>query len=174
MEVIPGSDQEAAKKDLIEQWAKDALKRPEDHTIVGALLADVRELNAMAQARRREAGCLGFRSIEVRYRLDGDLVKERIHEGDRVVFTARSATEVINGVFGTVKHIDLITGRIKVAIDLKDKKYLPWEFDRQKTITFQYRNYRFFQRRRRGSGWAMRPRSIAPKTCRSRATATAC
>ena len=126
------------------------LETPKDHTIVAASSRDVRELNEMAQAKRKEAGKLGMRSITVRYELDGERIKERIYEGDRIVFTARTGQGVINGVFGTVKHIDLITGRIKVALDLKEKKYLPWEFDRQKTITFQYRNYLFFRRQEEG------------------------
>jgi hypothetical protein len=150
VEVIPTRDREEAKSTLIERWAAEAMGRPKDHSIVAASASDVRELNEMAQAERKRAGHLGFRSAEIRYQLGDRTVKERIYEGDRVVFTARTDRDVINGVFGTVKHIDLITGRMTVALDLKDKKYLPWEFDRQKTVTFQYRQYKFFQRREEG------------------------
>jgi conjugative relaxase-like TrwC/TraI family protein len=150
IEAVPKGTREQAKKSLIELWEKEALKRPQDHTIVAASGRDVRELNEMAQARRKEAGRLGVRSMTVRYKIGRELIKERIYEGDRVVFTARTDKEVINGVFGTVKHIDLLTGRMKVALDLKEKTYLPWEFDRQKTITFQYRKYLFFRRREEG------------------------
>jgi conjugative relaxase-like TrwC/TraI family protein len=147
---LPLRNHEEAKDALIKTWFGAASKRPEDHTIVAASGQDVRELNARAQAARKAAGLLGFRSLEVRYRLDGQLVKERVYEGDRVVFTARTAAETVNGVFGTVKHIDLLTGRVKVGLDLKEKRRLPWEFERQKTVEFQYRNYRFFQRQEEG------------------------
>jgi conjugative relaxase-like TrwC/TraI family protein len=150
VEVVAHAHPAEAKTSLIDHWAKAAMKTPKDHTIVAASSRDVHELNQMAQARRKEAGELGLRSLTVRYKLGGEVVKERIYEGDRVVFTARTDKEVINGVFGTVKNIDLITGRIKVALDLKEKTYLPWEFDRQKTIEFQYRKYLFFRRQEEG------------------------
>jgi hypothetical protein len=49
-----------------------------------------------------------------------------------------------------VKRIDLLTGRIKVALDQEEKRFFPWEFHRNKTITFSYRNFRFFQRQVEG------------------------
>ena len=135
---------------LIESWSENALKKPSNHLIVAASNDHVRHLNQMAQAERKKAGLLGLRSMVIRYKSGGELFKERIYEGDRVAFTGRSQKEVINGVYGTVKHIDLITGRIKVKLDQEEKRLFPWEFRRNKTITFRYREYRFFRRRIEG------------------------
>lgn len=131
---------------LIESWSEAGVKNPKGQLIVAASNRDVHKLNALAQERRKAAGKLGFRSMVIRHRIDGQIVKERIYEGDRVVFTGRTAKEIINGVYGTVKRIDLLTGRIKVVLDHEEKRILPWEFRRNKVIEFRYRNWRLFNR----------------------------
>lgn len=153
---------DSPKDRLLARWSDEAKRKPQEHLMVAASRDDVRDLNQQAQAIRKEAGQLGFRSIVIRYKetdQDGNTNthKERIYEGDRVQFTGRSQKEVINGVQGTVKHIDLITGRIKVQLDLPEKRWLPWEFQRNKTIEFSYRNVRWFQRQEEGFrlGYAM-------------------
>ena len=131
VELVTSHSQSEAKEALLERWSQAALKRPKGHLIVTAANGLVHELNLAAQARRKEAGRLGLRWLTVRYKLNGKLVRERIYEGDRIVFTGRTDKEVVNGVFGTVKHIDLLTGRIKVALDQEKTKLFPWEFQPQ-------------------------------------------
>jgi Ti-type conjugative transfer relaxase TraA len=113
---------QATKKDAIEtlvsDWKKEGVESPSKNIMLAGTNADVRELNARAQAARFSEGKLGEESVKVN--------GTRIHQGDRVLFTKNSRRDgVENGSLGTVEKVGagalyarLDSGQ-KVRIDLE-------------------------------------------------------
>ena len=103
-------DREAAQRALINAWAEDGVKKPEQHVIFAGTRAEAKALNGLAQAERQRAGKLGFRSLDV----GGD----RVHEKDRVLFTKNSQVlGVQNGTTGTVRGVDAAAQSLQVRLD---------------------------------------------------------
>ncbi len=80
--------------------------------------ADVDTVNMLAQAKRLEAGELGYRSVQAPDRA------YQLHEGDRVmlrtepyVFEDRSIPRVENGTRGLIVEADQRAGTVRVALD---------------------------------------------------------
>jgi conjugative relaxase-like TrwC/TraI family protein len=86
---------EQARERLVADWAKGGNR---EGLILAGTNEDVAELNARAQATRKEQGRLAAKGIKVG--------KETIHAGDRVVFGTNSAKlKLRNGHFGTVVKV---------------------------------------------------------------------
>ena len=103
-----------AERLLVERWKQEALRNPRDHLIIASTNIEVERLNQRVQESVREAGQLGFRSLRVG--------AERIHEGDRILFTATNKRlGLINSEFATVTHVDMLTRRLTVGIDGQEK-----------------------------------------------------
>ena len=71
-------------------------------------------MNRQAQAERLAAGQLGLRSLQVG--------EERIHEGDRVLFTeTKKSLGLVKSEFATVTRLDRLTQKLTVQIDGQEK-----------------------------------------------------
>ncbi|RUL84602.1 MobF family relaxase [Tautonia sociabilis] len=104
-------DRDGAMLRLVEQWkADDGVTKPAETLLLAGLNVEVRTINRMCQALRREAGQLRERALHV----DGD----RIHEGDRVQFTRRNRKLGIeNGFTGDVLRVDTLKKTLTVRLD---------------------------------------------------------
>lgn len=113
LHVLPSRDE--AERGLIERWKEAALSRPRGSLILASTNEEVSRLNGRAQAARREAGELGLCSLKVG--------EERIHEGDRILFTdTEKKLGVVKSELGTVTRLDWLTGRLSVAVDGQEKE----------------------------------------------------
>jgi len=101
---------------LVEQWkADDGVTKPAETLLLAGLNVEVRTINRMCQAVRREAGQLRKRALHV----DGD----QIHEGDRVLFTKRNRKLGIeNGFTGDVLRVDPLKKTLIVRLDKGGRK----------------------------------------------------
>ena len=104
-----------AERLLIERWKDGAAPmNPRGHLILASTNEEVDRLNQRAQEARREAGRLGFRSVRVG--------EERIHEGDRILFTdTDKRLGLVKSEFATVAHVDMLTRKVTVQIDGQEK-----------------------------------------------------
>ena len=104
-----------AERLLIERWKDGAAARnPRGHLILASTNEEVDRLNQRAQEALREAGRLGFRSVRVG--------EERIHEGDRILFTdTDKRLGLVKSEFATVAHVDMLTRKVTVQIDGQEK-----------------------------------------------------
>lgn len=97
-----------AKDQLIEDWQTHGLKKPKDNLIIAGAQRDVADLNRRAQAARKAAGKLGFRSIRIN--------DQRLRTGDRILLGKRSRhLKVEAGVLGTITKLN--RERLEVKID---------------------------------------------------------
>lgn len=107
--VAEGRDE--ARSQLIADWAKRGVDRPQDNLILTTTRHDAAVLNGMAQQERLERGAISY----------SDSVQagpHRIYEGDRVIFTKNSlALGVSNGQLGTVETVDAKGERLSVRLD---------------------------------------------------------
>jgi Ti-type conjugative transfer relaxase TraA len=109
-----------AMKELVATWHEKAGKTPSTSLIFAGTCEEVKELNQIAQDKRRPE--LGFRSVA--------LASGKLFEKDRIVITKRDKyLGVENGDLGTVKKID--DGRGELHINL----------DRGETVTIPYRRF---------------------------------
>ena len=93
---------------LIEDWKKVSPLEDPDTLILCSTRADASALNALAQDARRVSKVLGRASIQVG--------RERLHPGDRVMFTKPSmAVGVLNGDLGKVMAVS--RKGLKVKLD---------------------------------------------------------
>lgn len=120
-----GSDREEAKERLVSDWREFAIEKRElkDTLVFAGTNIEVRELNRLLQAERKESGELGEKSIEV----DG----MEFFFGDRVMVTRNSNllcvdngsfAEVV-GIEGEVMGLRLDNG-LTVEVDTKDFSHL--------------------------------------------------
>ena len=99
----------------MEGWRRAGIANPRDNLILAATNADVARLNHEAQASRKEAGQLGYRSLSVG--------EERIHEGDRILFTdTDKRLGLVKSEFATVTRIERLSGRLTVQLDGQDDR----------------------------------------------------
>ena len=113
LHVLP--TREDAERELVEGWRRAGIANPQGNLILAATNADVAPLNHEAQAARKEAGQLGYRSLSVG--------EERIHEGDRILFTdTDKRLGLVKSEFGTVMRIDRLSERLTVQIDGQDDR----------------------------------------------------
>lgn len=113
------ADRDQAKTKLVEAWAPLGKIKPEENLIFASTRQETRDLNRMAQESRERAGKLGLRSI----RLGG----ERIREKDRVLITRNDRLlGISNGDLGTVKRLELITGKMILRLDNGLEVALPY------------------------------------------------
>ena len=97
-----------ARAALIKDWRKGGLAHPEKHMMLAGTNRDVQHLNRKAQSLRQQKGMLGQRSVKV-----GD---DRLHQGDRVLFT-KNSSQVKNGDLGTVEKLYDLEKAMKVRLD---------------------------------------------------------
>jgi len=117
LSVAPTRD--GASEKLIAAWTREGSARPAENLIFAATREETRDLNRRAQAARERDGKLGLRSI----RLGG----ERICEKDRVLITQNNRQlGVSNGDLGTVKRLELITGKMVIRLDRGGEVSLPY------------------------------------------------
>jgi hypothetical protein len=103
---------EAARAQLIGDWARAALRDPAAALILAHDRADVRALNAMARAARDEAGLLGPERLVAAGR--------EWAAGDRLVCRRndyRAGLDVRNGTRGTVASVDPGAGTLTLLAD---------------------------------------------------------
>lgn len=114
-----GTDREEAVARLVSDWSTGGAARPDRHVMLAATNSDVRRLNDLAQAVRRDAGAVTGPGAWV----NGQTVRV----GDRVVFRENSRVlGVKNGSLGTVEAAGgsaltvRVDGRAEaVAVNLK-------------------------------------------------------
>jgi len=110
--VLPTRDD--AERRLVERWREGGLTNPRDNLMLASLNKEVSSLNRQAQAERLAAGQLGLRSLQVG--------EERIHEGDRVLFTeTKKSLGLVKSEFATVARLDRLTQKVTVQIDGQEK-----------------------------------------------------
>ena len=108
LHVLPTRDE--TERRLVACWKQVGLVNPQENLILASTNADVARLNREAQKARLDAGQLGFRSVQVG--------EERIHEGDRVLFTeTNKKLGLVKSEFATVTHIERLTQKLTVQID---------------------------------------------------------
>ena len=133
LHVLP--TREDAERELVEGWMRAGIANPRDNLILAATNADVARLNGKAQACRREAGQLGYRSVEVG--------EERIHEGDRILFTdTDKRLGLVKSEFGTVTRIERLSGRLTVQIDGQDDRPVRFSLREFDSLRLGYSNSR--------------------------------
>lgn len=100
---------------LIRSWWEDPDR---DHSlIIAARRSDVRDLNYMAQEKRRDAGLISGEPLE--------LQDASYHVGDRVLCRARNKhANVINGDYGEVTSIDHERREMTVRLDSGEEAML--------------------------------------------------
>ena len=126
-------DRAAAQQSLINAWAAEGAKKPEQHLIFTGTRADASALNRLAQGARQRAGQLGFRRLRIGgENLPGDtrpgdtLPGDTVHEKDRVLFTKNSAVlGVDNGTTGTVRAVDAAAQTLTVRLDNGQETLIP-------------------------------------------------
>ena len=107
----PGRGRAAAHRTL---ERRGRARNPRGHLILASTNEEVDRLNQRAQEALREAGRLGFRSVRVG--------EERIHEGDRILFTdTDKRLGLVKSEFATVAHVDMLTRKVTVQIDGQEK-----------------------------------------------------
>ena len=108
LHVLPTRDE--TERRLVACWKQVGLVNPQENLILASTNSDVARLNREAQKARLDAGQLGFRSVQVG--------EERIHEGDRVLFTeTNKKLGLVKSEFATVAHIERLTQKLTVQID---------------------------------------------------------
>lgn len=124
------SDDEAAKAELIKQWADDSAADPDKKRFVFAYTnEDVDALNSQLRDIRRQRGELGPDTL-----LQDGHKQIKLASGDRVQFTATARSRIdreaglVAGAIGTVEKIDGKT--LTIRLDTKD--------GRNKTLTLIY------------------------------------
>lgn len=103
-----GKDRTAAKEQLILEWKKQGINRPQENLILSGTNLETIELNRKAQVERIKAGQL---------RCGGEEIGgERIYQGDRIIFTRNSRMYgVRNGTLATVDNLG--HGRLTAKLD---------------------------------------------------------
>lgn len=119
--VIRTDSRSDAIKRMVQDWAKGGgADKPADWVLLAATRAEVAAINAECQRVRDARGLKGKLVTSLPGRIlksvtiENDGNKERIHLGDRVLFTKNSSTiGVRNGNFGTVKGVTVTsTGKV--------------------------------------------------------------
>ena len=114
-----------AKEQLLSDWQKAGVEKPQENLILVGTNSDARALNEKAQLKRFTAGKLGEESIQVG--------NERLFTGDRVLFTRNSRLHgVRNGQLGTIEALDgpknSLTAKLdngqKVKINIGDYEHI--------------------------------------------------
>ena len=105
-----------AERRLISEWKREGVKAPEDNLILAATNDQASKLNRLAQDERKKAGAIKRRSVTV-----GD---DKIHEGDRVLFTKNARTlGVSNGTLATVTEVSRQS--LRVILDNEKTALIP-------------------------------------------------
>jgi len=103
-------DRTAAREALIADWKADGAAHPRQNLIVAGENREAVILNRLAQEERRQARQLGSKSVEVG--------GERIHEGDRILFTKNSNIfGVKNGHLATVDFLGETRNTLSARLD---------------------------------------------------------
>jgi conjugative relaxase-like TrwC/TraI family protein len=99
-----------AQKQLVADWSKGGVERPEENLILVGTNHEARTVNERAQLHRFRAGKLGAVSVSVN--------GEAIFAGDRVLFTRNSRMfGVRNGQLGSIEQIDSVSRRVTAKLD---------------------------------------------------------
>ena len=110
---------EEAKQSLVSAWMEKGANKPDENLIFVGTREEAKELNRKVQAARDRARKLGFRSV----RINGETIREK----DRVLITKTDpALNVDNGDLGTVKRLELVTGRMVLKMDDGREVSLPY------------------------------------------------
>jgi conjugative relaxase-like TrwC/TraI family protein len=108
--VTVADDEVVRRRELLADWKRVGMEKPEEHFVLAGTRREVRILNREIQLARKAAGLLGEESLEVG--------SERLHEGDRVLFTGNAKPRgVANGDQGTVIGLDQGSGTLTVQLD---------------------------------------------------------
>ena len=103
-------NRDEAKETLVSDWAKQGVMRPAENLILAGTRADVADLNAQAQERRKEIGFLRGEAMQK----DG----VDFFVGDRVVFKEnQKKLGVENGTFGTFKGYNSALKTVSIEVD---------------------------------------------------------
>ena len=108
LKVLDTPDQ--AKKQLISDWEKSGVTKPEEHLILVGTNLEAKSINEKAQLKRFSAGKLGEDSVQIG--------SDRAFTGDRILFTRNSREHgVRNGQLGSVESVDSRSNQLKARLD---------------------------------------------------------
>lgn len=124
---------EQAREDLIDRWDRQRQEHPDNSRIILTHTnAEVRELNAAARNRMRDAGELGEDVTVTVEDRNGQCHERSFASGDRVMFLANErglgddGTGVKNGTLGTIAEVSTQSMTVRtddgrdIAFDMKD------------------------------------------------------
>ena len=104
------ADDWQARHKLIDAWRVKGVRNPREHLILAPYVSAARNLNHLAQNRRKALGRLGDEAIKVG--------RESFHRRDRVVFESSSPSLSINaGDMGSVVTVERMTRTVVVRLD---------------------------------------------------------
>jgi conjugative relaxase-like TrwC/TraI family protein len=108
-----------AERRLVADWKRAGVGAPEQNLILVATNEKAAKLNRLAQDARKKAGAIKRRSVTIG--------EDKIHEGDRVLFTKNARTlGVSNGTFATVTEVSRKS--IRVTLDNKKSALIPLRY----------------------------------------------
>lgn len=100
---------------LIDDWAKSGgVQNAKEHLILAQTNAEVKELNRLAQAKRKELG-----ELKEKHAIIGE---DRFFEGDRIMFQRNDRDpKVKNGQMGSILRVDNLRKQLIVGLDNKQR-----------------------------------------------------